>query len=50
MASYNIEMQYYNGSSYDTLYPNIPISAVSDWADNVYYKKKKINVRTAVAL
>ena len=40
MASYNIEMQYYNGSSYDTLYPNIPISAVSDWEDNVYSKNE----------
>lgn len=40
MANYNIEMQYYNGSSYDTLYPNIPISAVSDWEDNVYSKNE----------
>ena len=38
MASYNIEMQYYNGSSYDVLYPNIPLSSVSDWEDNVYSK------------
>ena len=38
MANYNIEMQYYNGSEYDVLYPNIPISAVSDWNDNVYSK------------
>lgn len=38
MASYNIEMQCYNGSSYDVLYPNIPISAVSNWEDNVYSK------------
>ena len=31
-------MQYYNGSSYDTLYPNIPISAVSNWNNNIYNK------------
>ena len=38
MANYNIEMQYYNGSSYDVLYPNIPLSNVNDWEDNVYSK------------
>lgn len=38
MANYNIEMQYYNGSSYDILYPNIPLSSISDWEDNVYNK------------
>ena len=38
MANYNIEMNYYNGGSYDTLYPNIPISAVNDWSNNIYNK------------
>lgn len=40
MANYNIEMQYYNGTSYDVLYPNIPLSSVSDWNDSIYSKSE----------
>ena len=40
MANYNIQMQYFNGSEYDVLYPNIPLSAVNDWNDNIYSKNE----------
>ena len=40
MANYNIQMQYYNGGGYDILYPNIPLSSVSDWNSNIYSKSE----------
>ena len=38
MANYNIEMQYYNGTSYDVLYPNIPLNSIINWEDTIYSK------------
>lgn len=46
MANYNIEMNYYNGNSYDVLYPTIPLNNVSDWTNTIYSKSQidsKIN-------
>ena len=40
MATRNIEMNYFNGSSYDQLYPNTVMSNVSDWGNYVYSKSE----------
>lgn len=38
MSQYNIEMNSFNGSSYDQLYPKTVMNNISDWKDNVYSK------------
>lgn len=38
--SKNIEMNYFNGSSYDQLYPNTVMSNVNDWGNYVYSKSE----------
>lgn len=38
MANYNIEMNYYNGNSYDILQPKTILNNISDWQNNIYNK------------
>lgn len=40
MANYNIEMQYYNGSRYDTLRPRTVLNNITDWSNNIYSKSE----------
>lgn len=42
MSQYNIEMNSFNGSSYDQLYPQTLINNISDW-NSVIYSKEEIN-------
>ena len=44
MSTYNIEMNAYNGSSYDQLYPQTLLNNVTDWSNNVYSKTEIDNV------
>ena len=36
MANYNIQMEYFNGSSYDVLQPQTILNNITDWASNLY--------------
>lgn len=38
MANYNIEMNYYNGNSYDILQPKTILNNISDWQNSIYSK------------
>ena len=40
MSTYNIEMNYFNGSGYDQLYPRTNMSNISDWNSYVYSKNQ----------
>ena len=40
MANYNIEMQYYNGSGYDTLRPRTVLNNITDWNNSIYSKSE----------
>lgn len=40
MAQYNIEMNSFNGSSYDVLYPRTVLNNVTDWANSIYSKSQ----------
>ena len=40
MSQYNIEMNSYNGRSYDALYPKTILNNVSDWSNNIYSKSQ----------
>lgn len=42
MANYNIQMQYFNGSSYDVLLPQTILNNISDW-NNILYSQSQIN-------
>ena len=42
MAQYNIEMNSFNGSSYDQLYPQTLINNISNW-NSVIYSKEEID-------
>ena len=44
MSQYNIEMNSFNGSSYDQLYPQTLLNNISDWANNIYSKTEIDNV------
>lgn len=44
MASYNIEMQYYNGSGYDTLRPRTILNNITDWNNSIYSKSETNNL------
>lgn len=43
MSTYNIEMNTYNGSTYDQLYPQTLVQNISDFYDNVYSKSEVNN-------
>lgn len=40
MSIYNIEMNSFNGSSYDVLYPRTVLNNVTDWANSIYSKSQ----------
>lgn len=40
MSTYNIEMNTYNGSTYDQLYPQTLVQNINDFYDNVYSKSE----------
>ena len=40
MSTYNIEMNSYNGTSYDQLYPKTLLENVSDWNNSIYSKEE----------
>lgn len=44
MASYNIEMQYYNGSGYDSLRPRTILNNITDWNNSIYSKSQTDNL------
>ena len=44
MATRNIQMNYYNGSSYDQLYPQTLLSNVSNWNNSIYSKSEVDNI------
>lgn len=43
MANYNIEMNYYNGNSYDILQPKTILNNISDWQNSIYNKTEVDN-------
>ena len=46
MANYNIEMNSFNGTSYDVLYPRTLLNNVTNWSSSIYNKSQvdsKIN-------
>ena len=44
MSQYNIEMNTYNGSTYDQLYPKTYLSNVLDWSSTIYSKTEVDNI------
>ena len=44
MATYNIQMEYFNGSSYDTLQPQTILNNIIDWASNLYSQTEVNNL------
>ena len=38
MSTYNIEMNSYNGSNYDVLYPKTVLNNITNWNSNIYSK------------
>lgn len=38
MANYNIQMEYFNGGSYDVLQPQTVLNNITDWSSNLYNK------------
>ena len=40
MAQYNIEMNSYDGSQYNQLYPQTLLNNITDWAQNIYNKSE----------
>ena len=38
MADYNVQMQYFNGSSYDSLYPSTYLNNITNWNNSIYSK------------
>ena len=42
MSQYNIEMNSYDGSQYNQLYPQTLLNNVTDWS-NILYTKNEIN-------
>lgn len=40
MANYNIEMNSYNGTMYDVLYPRTLLNNITDWSSNIYSKSE----------
>ena len=44
MSQYNIEMNSFNGSSYDQLYPQTLLSNVSNWNNSIYSKTEVDNI------
>lgn len=50
MSTYNIEMNYFNGSGYDQLRPRTILNNVTDWSNTLYSKTQvdsKINTLTS---
>lgn len=44
MSTYNIEMNSYNGSTYDQLYPRTYLSNILDWTSSIYSKTEVDNL------
>ena len=44
MANYNIQMEYFNGSSYDILQPQTILNNITDWASNLYSRTEVNNL------
>ena len=44
MSQYNIEMNTYNGSTYDQLYPKTYLSNVLNWSNTIYSKTEVDNI------
>ena len=50
MSQYNIEMNSFNGSSYDQLYPQTLMNNISDWKENIYSKSETDNFINSINL
>ena len=46
--AYNIQMNYYDGSSYQELYPRTLLSNVSDWRNSIYNKTEVDSIKSTL--
>ena len=48
MSTYNIEMNTYNGSTYDQLFPKTLLNNISDWSSNIYSKSEVNSIQSSL--
>lgn len=49
MAQYNIEMNSYDGSQYNQLYPRTLLNNVTDWSSNIYNKSETDSLLSSIS-